>query len=100
MEERQKPGYPSALYCFYPKPCEKANNGCGRCGLLREQLLVGVVPLLIIWAMVDVSTDWHAIPLAGWLAAGLIVCLWLASASTLAAAMRPLRHTLGTDRLL
>jgi hypothetical protein len=32
------------------------------------QLMVGVVPLLIIWSMVDVSTDWRAIPLEGWLA--------------------------------
>jgi hypothetical protein len=40
MEEKQRGGDPSALYCFYPKPCEKANNGCGRCGLLRERQLI------------------------------------------------------------
>lgn len=40
IEEKQRSGNPAALYCFYPKPCEKANNGCGRCGLLREQQLV------------------------------------------------------------
>lgn len=40
LEEKQRTGNPTALYCFYPKPCEKANNGCGRCGLLREQQLV------------------------------------------------------------
>jgi len=39
-EEIERSGDPSALYCFYPKPCEKANNGCGRCGLQREQQLV------------------------------------------------------------
>lgn len=40
IEEIQRNGNPSALFCFYPKPCDKANNGCGRCGLLREQRLV------------------------------------------------------------
>jgi hypothetical protein len=39
-EEKQRSGDPLALYCFYPKPCENANNGCGRCGSLREQQLM------------------------------------------------------------
>ena len=44
------------------------------------QLMVGVVPLLIIWSMVDVSTDWRAIPLEGWLAVAFLALISNAAA--------------------
>lgn len=44
------------------------------------QLLVGVIPLLIIWSMVDVSTDWRAIPLEGWLAVAFLAFISNAAA--------------------
>lgn len=44
------------------------------------QLLVGVVPLLIIWSLVDLHTDWATIPLRGWLAAAFLALISNAAA--------------------
>lgn len=44
------------------------------------QLLVGVLPLLIIWSVVDVHTDWAAIPPRGWLAAAFLAFISNAAA--------------------
>ncbi|BBK32356.1 drug/metabolite transporter (DMT)-like permease [Stella humosa] len=44
------------------------------------QLLVGVLPLLAIWSVADVHTDWAAIPLDGWLAVAFLAYISNAAA--------------------
>ncbi len=44
------------------------------------QLLVGVVPLFVIWLLTDYSTDWGAIPARGWLAVAFLAFISNAAA--------------------